>query len=113
MTQRDDGTARCQSHVFGARGQEGKIGVGIEHLPRIPKGRIEQGHVAHPHGGEAMPVDLGDQIGLTSKHLHVPLVAAQRQEDADCQPVRREHSAVTGVCVKRGVRRATRAFGEV
>ncbi|MNV73009.1 hypothetical protein D3C71_1661320 [compost metagenome] len=113
MPQRNHGAAACQRHVLRARGQVGQIGERVEHLPGIPKGRIEQGHVADPHGGEALPVDLADQVGLAGKHAHVARVAAQRQEDANGQFIRREHATVARVCVKGGVGRAGRGCGEV
>ncbi|MNT42023.1 hypothetical protein D3C72_1784210 [compost metagenome] len=113
VTQRDNGAAGRQRHVLRTRGQVRKIGERVEHLPGVSKGRIEQGHVADPHGSEALPVDLADQVGLAGKHAHVARIAAQRQEDANGQFIRREHATVARVCVKRGVGRAARVCGEV
>ncbi|MNN53536.1 hypothetical protein D3C81_1682990 [compost metagenome] len=110
MAQGKNGAARGQGQRVRARRQVGEIGPRVEQLARIAESRVEQGNIAHPGGGEALPVHGGDQVGLAGQRPHVALVKTQRQVNAEGKRAGREHAAVAAV-LREGLRRG--AFRDV
>ena len=86
--------------------QKRQVGKGIEYLPRITEGRIEQRYVAHPDCGKTISVDVANPLGLPGQYRHVALVKAQWQKNPEGQLIGREHAPITAVAGKCGRRLA-------
>ncbi|MNH33739.1 hypothetical protein D3C79_942800 [compost metagenome] len=97
MAQGEDRATGGQGNVSGMGRQIGQVGERVEYLAGVTESRVVQGHIAYPHGCEAQAVDFVDQLRLPTKHSHVTVMEAKRQEDAQCQLAMGEHATVTGM----------------